>query len=81
VIFFVVIVFTGLPGLRPSLSSLNSVADKINECSPGAARVDWLIGGIDTIGEPMDVGKQLTPDERKMLRVNGKVGIACGAIK
>ena len=80
-IFFVITVFTGFPGLRPSLGSLNAVADKINECSPSAAKVDWVVGVIDTVGEPVDMGKQLTPEERKMLRVNGKVGIVCGAIK
>lgn len=76
-----VTVFTGFPGLRPSLSSLNAAANKINDCSPGAARVDWLVGKIDTVGEPVDPAKQLTQDERKMLRVNGKVGFVCGAIK
>jgi hypothetical protein len=60
---------------------LNTVADKINECSSGAAKVNWVTGAIDAVGEPMDTGKQLNSDERKMLRVDGKVGIICGAIK
>jgi hypothetical protein len=76
-LLFVITVFTGVPGLRPSLGSLHALADKINECSPGAASVDWVIGEVNTNGEPMGPGVELTADERRMLGANGKVGYLC----
>jgi len=78
-----VIVFTGVPGLRPSLRSASALVDKINAggCSPEAAKVDWVTGMVETIGEPGDPRYALTSDEKRILKTNGKVGLLCGAVK
>lgn len=72
-----VLVVTGIPGLRPPVRELYRVADKIDAaCGPGTATVDVWRGGIAAMMTP-----DLTPDEARLLYVNGKVLCVASAIR
>jgi hypothetical protein len=77
----VVVMFTGVPYLRPPLRDAQAVVDKINRCSLNAARIDWVTGMVITTGEPVNPAYALTDDERELIKANGKVGLCLGPIR
>lgn len=77
VVVNLLLLLTGIPGVRPSLAELHRVADKIDAgCGPGTASVDVWRGGIAAMMTP-----GLTPEETRLLYLNGKVLCMAEAIR